>query len=80
MITIYGKSACPYCQMAKHLCETAQLEHEYIDIFSSEDAQKKHAELAEKYKHRAVPLVLWDGEFVGGFTELQQRYLSQNGK
>ncbi len=72
MITIYGKTTCPYCDAAKALCETADEEFEYIDVFSSPENEKKHRELAEKYSHFSVPLILSGGEFIGGFTELQK--------
>ncbi len=72
MITIYGKTGCPFCDAAKALCQTLGAEYEYIDIFSSSQTEEKHKELAEKNSHFTVPLVMKDDEFIGGFTDLQE--------
>jgi glutaredoxin 1 len=76
MITIYGKQGCPYCEMAKNICTTAQLEHTYIDIFSSSEAENTYKELSETHNHFTVPLILQNDDFIGGFTELQQKLSS----
>ncbi len=70
-ITIYGKSYCGYCDAAKRMCETLGAEYDYIDVFASPETETQHKTLVEKYQHYTVPLILADGEFVGGFTELQ---------
>ncbi len=70
-ITIYGKPYCGYCEAAKRLCETLGAESDYIDVFASPESEAQHKALAEQNGHFTFPLILADGEFVGGFTEMQ---------
>lgn len=77
MIIIYGKNACPYCQMAKNLCETANIDYQYVDIFSSPENEKNYNEFREKYNHMTVPLVMNGETFIGGFTELQGKVMAK---
>lgn len=69
-IELYTWSSCPFCVRAKALLVEKNLE------FTEYDMDSKPAELAEakqKYGHPSVPIVLFDGELVGGFTELAAR-------
>ena len=70
VITIYGKPNCPYCDMAKKLCETKGLPYTYIDIVAE---GMSAANLSEKLGRpvRAVPQILADNEYVGGYEALQ---------
>ena len=77
-ITIYGKPGCGFCEAAKGLCTQIGAEYEYIDVTTSDELMEQHKQHQDQYQHYTVPLILADGEFVGGFTELQAAY--QNGR
>jgi glutaredoxin len=71
-IKIYGKNYCPFCDSAKKMCETLGADHKYYDASADENRMQELSELATKYNHFTVPLILIEDEFVGGFSELQQ--------
>jgi len=64
---LYTRSTCPHCQRAKALLEEKGIEyveHEMDDKLEELDAAK------QKYGHGTVPIVILDGELVGGASEL----------
>jgi glutaredoxin len=69
MIEIYGKDNCPYCDMAKALCEQKGLDYEYKLLgfdFTRE-------ELMETFPGaRTFPQIILDGQKIGGYTELKE--------
>ena len=72
MITIYGKTQCPYCDAAKALCEQKGLEYEYKQL--GEDFDKE--EMMETFPGaRTFPQIIVFGEKIGGFTELKEKLL-----
>jgi len=72
MIEIYGKTQCPYCDMAKALCEQKGLDFEY-KLFGEDFSRE---ELMETFPGaRTFPQIIVDGNKIGGYTELKE-YLS----
>lgn len=70
MVTIYGKPACGYCNMAKSLCEQKGVEYEYLTL--QEDYTTE--EFFEKFPTaRTFPQITMDGEAIGGYTELEAK-------
>ena len=69
MIQIYGKEQCPYCDMAKALCEQQKMDYQYKLLgfdFTRE-------ELMEKFPGaRTFPQIIVDGNKIGGYTELKE--------
>ena len=74
IITIYGKPGCGFCEAAKGLCTQIGADYEYIDVTTSDELLERHKARQDQYQHYTVPLILADGEFIGGFSELQQAY------
>ena len=67
MIEIWGKTMCPYCDMAKRLCETNGYDFTYKQL--GEDFDRE--EVFEHFPNaRTFPQITMDGEYIGGFTEL----------
>ena len=65
MIKIYGSSNCIWCLKAKQLCETLELEHDYIKV---EDIGFE--EFAKKFSGmQTVPQIMWGEDHVGGYQE-----------
>lgn len=71
-IEVYGTQYCPYCDAAKQLLTQKNRPFEYIDLTDNADLRN---DLVEKYNYRTVPMIFIDGEFIGGFTELQAKGL-----
>ena len=69
MIEIWGKTQCPYCDMAKTLCENKGIEYTYKQL--GEDFTRE--DLMEKFPTaRTFPQITMDGNAIGGFTELRE--------
>lgn len=69
-VTIYTKSTCPYCHMAKDLL--AQKGYVYTEIDYPTLGDNERATLAQKTNHyRTVPQIFLGDEFIGGFSDLQ---------
>ena len=67
---IYTTSVCHYCQSAKRLLTEKNIDFEEVGL---DDKPDLRMELSEKFKGwRTVPMIVLDGEFIGGYTELVQ--------
>ena len=69
MFTIYSKDKCQQCDSAKLLCQMKGVEFEVknLDVdYTKEDI------LALVPQARSFPLILKDGEYLGGLVELKQ--------
>ncbi len=67
-ITLYTSSTCPFCHRAKALLGGKGLEFtEHV----MDARQDELAEVKAKYGHSTVPLILIDGELIGGSSELE---------
>ena len=73
MYIIYSKPSCSFCLQAKQLLETKQLPFVYKQLGVDYTLQ----ELWEVSPNaRTFPVILKDGELIGGFTNLCE-YLNQ---
>ena len=66
-IEIYTQSFCPFCRAALELLESRDIEytHHLMDGKNSELAAIKR-----ERGHSTIPIVLVDGELIGGYQEL----------
>jgi len=69
MIVIYGKTQCPYCDMAKQLCEQKGFEYEYKQLGTDFDRDEM---LSTFPGARTFPQIIVDGEKIGGYDALQR--------
>jgi len=69
MIVIYGKTQCPYCDMAKQLCEQKGFEYEYKQLGTDFDRDEM---LSTFPGARTFPQIIIDGEKIGGYDALQR--------
>jgi glutaredoxin len=74
MIEIYGKPQCPYCDMAKKLCEQQGYEHTYQSL-GTDFGREEMMELFPTA--RTFPQIIVDGVKVGGYTELLEYHQSK---
>jgi len=70
MIEIYGKTPCPFCDMAKQLCEKEGLEYQYFHY--GKDFNRE--EMLEKFPGaRTFPQIIVEGEKIGGYDKLKEK-------
>jgi glutaredoxin len=73
MIDLYTKPNCTFCTQAKQLLDLYQKPYREIPIGESIMVE----ELKERFPlARTAPVVIVDGIFVGGFTELKSLFES----
>ena len=68
-VQIYATSWCGYCNAAKRLLDERQVPYEEVDVTDDPAAR---AEAAARFDWPTVPIVLAEGQLVGGYTELAE--------
>jgi glutaredoxin len=76
--TIYTKSNCPYCVQAKQLLTTAHV----VDCDPHLTPSVKlfflqYMDTLTKQQYRTFPMIFYDGQFVGGYTDVKVHYEKQ---
>ncbi len=74
-VKLYTKSACPYCVNAKALFERLGVRYEEISVDGNPALRD---EIRARYDWPTVPVVLVDGECVGGFSDVAR--LAESGE
>lgn len=74
-VTIYTSPSCVYCNMAKTLLKSKNIDFTEIDVVANENKRK---ELVEKYKWQTVPMIMIGEKFIGGYDDLNK--LNQAGQ
>ena len=67
-ITIYSKIPCPYCVAAKNFLIGKNIPFEEIDLTGRQDEIDK---IKQETGWRTVPIILINGNLVGGYTDLK---------
>lgn len=70
---VWSKYHCPYCDQAKALLKSKNIEFEERKIG---DGYTKEELLEAVPTARTVPQIIIDGKLIGGFTDLQ-KYVSE---
>lgn len=71
--TVYGTKTCPYCHKACDLLKEQKINFRYVSL----DEHKK--EIVAKLRpligpdHKTIPIIFYQNEFIGGFSQLQER-------
>ena len=75
MIEIWGKDNCMFCESAKQLCETRDLEYTYKQL----DRDFTREEVLEMFPGaRTFPQIIVGGNKIGGYDKLGS-YLEETG-
>ena len=69
--TIYGTSKCSWCNRVSRMLDENEIEVEKIDVSESKENLKLMKKVAGKTT-TTVPQVIIDGNFVGGYTEVER--------
>lgn len=68
-IEIYGENWCPFCRNAKILAKRITKKNKFISGKSGLELKKL---LKLKNVPRTIPLVVVDGKYIGGFSNLKK--------
>ncbi|KGK41212.1 hypothetical protein LH51_16565 [Nitrincola sp. A-D6] len=66
---IYGTTSCPACTDAKNLLDARMLPYTFHNIQEDEAAFDTYL----SFKKRSVPQITFQGELIGGFTDLKEK-------
>jgi glutaredoxin 3 len=66
-ITLYSRTPCAYCNLAKRLLNDRGLAFREIDLTSQPDVER---ELVARTGRRTVPQIFFDDRLIGGYAEL----------
>lgn len=75
MFDIYTKSNCSRCVSAKQLLNNKGIAYNEIKVGVDLPVEEVIAMFPEM---RTVPIIVEDGRLIGGFTELQEEFLTRN--
>lgn len=75
---IYGRENCSWCSKAKNLVDKLLQSqtidnYEYIDYQKQNMSAKDLSEIAGT-QVKTVPIILIDGEYIGGYKELEENF------
>ena len=78
MLRIYGRPGCPYCEKAKNLLGLLKeqgyfRDAEYINYEELGWGKEELSKVAN-YPIETVPVVLLNDVYIGGYTDLHNRY------
>jgi alkyl hydroperoxide reductase subunit F len=66
-IEIYSKAWCPYCNKAKALMKSKELEYQEIDITHDAAGEQR---MVERSRRQTVPQIFIDGFAIGGYDDV----------
>jgi glutaredoxin len=74
--TIYTKTGCYYCTLAKQLLYTSKHTIYICDdlYLKDNDAFFNYMQEYTKKSHKTFPLIFNNGEFVGGYSEIKAQF------
>lgn len=78
MFIVYSKPACPFCDQAKALLESASASFDVIHVDVGQQKTQGETYIARDEfmsqfpTQRTLPLILKGSEKIGGFTELRK--------
>jgi glutaredoxin len=70
--TIYGKTSCPYCDLAKALLDKQGITYRYVDV-----VEQNLVDWLKDQGLRTVPQVWYNDSRIGGYTELKEFVLDK---
>ena len=70
-IEIWGKPMCPYCDIAKRLCETNGYDFTYKQLGEDFDREEVFQQFPDA---RTFPQIKVNDEPIGGYQELEEKH------
>ncbi|RNA06195.1 glutaredoxin-C4-like isoform X2 [Brachionus plicatilis] len=80
-IVVFSKTNCPFCTKAKSLLNTLNLSYNSIELDRNSECPESNCQplissLINQTRLRTVPQIFINGQFIGGFIDLE--YLSKD--
>ena len=72
-VKVYSTGACPICEQTKKLLTKWNINYDEARIDINRDLLKEMLEISNNA--RMVPQIAFDGEWIGGFTELTEMHM-----
>ncbi|XID74382.1 glutaredoxin 3 [Alkanindiges sp. WGS2144] len=67
-VIIYTTTVCPYCVRAKQLLQRKNIAYQEVNL--NEEPSEVRTDLMARTKHRTVPQIFINDQFIGGFDQL----------
>lgn len=67
-VVVYTTTVCPYCVRAKQLLQRKNVAYKEINL--NTEPSEVRTELMARTKHRTVPQIFINEQFIGGFDQL----------
>ena len=67
MVRIFGSKTCFYCLRCKQMCESMQIEHEYLEVEDVSVAREFKLLFPEA---EGIPQIMWNDEHLDGYLGL----------
>jgi glutaredoxin 3 len=67
-VLVYTTTVCPYCVRAKQLLQRKNIAYKEINL--NTEPGEVRSELMARTKHRTVPQIFINDQFIGGFDQL----------
>ena len=67
-VVVYTTTVCPYCVRAKQLLQRKNVAYKEINL--NTEPSEVRTELMARTKHRPVPQIFINEQFIGGFDQL----------
>lgn len=67
-VVVYTTTVCPYCVRAKQLLQRKNVAYQEINL--NTEPTEVRTELMARTKHRTVPQIFINDQFIGGFDQL----------
>jgi len=76
-VTIYGRSSCGFCTLARKICELNSFDYRYVDIETEGISKDDLSRTTGKPVH-SVPQIFVGQQHIGGFDHFSE-YLRREG-
>lgn len=77
-LTVYGRAGCPFCENAKSLGAELQAKGHFSEFVYQDYLElgwgKEQLTQIAGYPIETVPVVMINGVYIGGYTDLKRRY------
>lgn len=78
MLTVYGRPGCPWCDKAKNLVQMLKDQQYFKDAqyinYQELGWDKNDLSKAAGHQIQTVPVVILNGVYIGGYSDLRARY------
>lgn len=68
-VIVYTTSYCPYCSRAKQFLKSMGVDYKEVNV---EDDEALREEMSNKYNWQTVPMIVVNGNFIGGYDDMMR--------